>query len=292
MHSLTLSLIAALTLGPSLDLLTTRAQAPAPAPTAVQEVEVLTGLDAVILTQINATFGSEKLPLGNGAAVESGMYMLVSPTSLTVFDQPLAELQGGLLPEGPASRECKSGCRELVWNGFRNAWLQLDEESAYFDVEVPGRVMIGAEASVPAHTIVELAYAAAETRPNALPTLALLINGGNAGLRTRPFYLLPPGGLRVSPGDNALALRVKLGASETFTIDAAHPRFAPEVSGTGWKQLAAELAKIKKAWPNKGALILDVGRDASIGDVVNAMLAAQKHFDEFVLTEGLPVRWG
>ena len=53
-----------------------------------------------------------------------------------------------------------------------------------------------------------------------------------------------------------------------------------------------ELAKIKKAWPNKGVVILDVGSDASIGDVVNAMLAAQKHFDEFVLSEGAKVRWG
>lgn len=283
MHTLTLTLIATLLLGPSLDPVLERARA--------QEVTVIAGLDTVILTQINATFGSEKLPLGNGAAVEAGMYVVVSPQNLTIYDQPLTELQGGALPESPASRECKSGCSQLLWTGFRNAWLQLDEESAYFGVEVPGRVMIGAEASVPASTVVEVAYAAAETRPGALPTLSLLINGGNAGLRTRPFYLLPPGGLRVSPGDNVLALRVSLGANEGFSITAAHPRFAPEVSGTGWKQLAAELSKIKKSWPNKGVIIVDVG-DASVGDVVNAMLAAQKHFDEFVLSDGAKVRWG
>lgn len=284
MHTLTLTLLATLLLGPSLAPVLERARA--------QEVTVIAGLDTVILTQINATFGSEKLPLGNGAAVESGMYVVVSPQALTIYDQPLSELQGGVLPDSPASRECKSGCSELLWKGFRNAWLQLDEESSHFGVEVPGRVMIGAEASVPAHTVVEVAYAAAETRPGALPTLSLLINGGNAGLRTRPFYLLPPGGLRVSPGDNVLALRVALGSNEAFSISAAHPRFAPEVSGTGWKQLSTELAKIKKAWPNKGVVILDVGTDASVGDVVNAMLAAQKHFDEFVLSEGAKVRWG
>ncbi|MFV8750237.1 hypothetical protein ACNOYE_06775 [Nannocystaceae bacterium ST9] len=288
MHVLSsIPLIGALLVGPGSDgLADSLAAAPA-------QTEVLQGLDTVILTQINAIFGSELLPVANGAPVEPGMYAIVSPQQFSIFDQKIADLQAGALPAGPASRECKSGCKELVWNGFRNAWLQLSEENQTYDIELPTRVMIGAEASVPAHTVLELAYAAAESRPGGLaPNLALLINGGNAGLRTRPFYLLPPGGLRVSPGDNVLGLRVKLGAGETFTIEAAHPRFAPEVSGTGWKALAAELTKIKKAWPNKGALIIDVGDDASVGDVVNVMIAAQKHFDDFVLTDGLPVRWG
>ncbi len=258
-----------------------------------QEAEVLQGLDAVILTQINGLFGSELLPVANGGPVEAGLYAIVSAQQLLIFDQKISDLEGGVLPAGPASRECKSGCRDMLWDGFRNGWLQLTEETQTFSVELPTRVMIAAEASVPAYTVVEIAYAAAETRLGGLtPDLSLLINGGNSGLRTRPFYLLPPGGLRVSPGDNVLGLRVTLGANESFAIDAAHPRFAPEVSGTGWKQLAAELAKIKKTWPNKGVLIIDVGKDASIGDVVNTMLAGQKHFENFVLTEGLPVRWG
>ena len=258
-----------------------------------QAAEVLQGLDTVILTQINELFGSERLPLANGTPVEPAIYAIVSPQQLLIFDQKISDLQDGALPTGPASRECKSGCQVVLWNGFRGAWLQVIEEAQSLAIEIPTRVTLGAEASVPASTLIEIAYAAAETRPGGIsPNLSLLVNGGNAGLRARPFYLLPPGGLRVSPGDNVLGLRVKLGAGESFTIEAAHPRFAPEVSGTGWKALAAELAKIKKVWPSKGALIIDVGKDASVGDVVNAMIAAQKHFDEFVLTEGLPVQWG
>lgn len=285
-HSLSsLSLIASLLAGPEFESITQQLRA--------QEAEVLVGLDTVILSQINALFGSEKLPLANGRPVEPGIYAIVSPDQLLIFDEKLSDLQAGTLPDGPASRECKSGCQAVLWNGFRNGWLQLIEESQNFALEIPNRVLIGAESSVPARTVIEVAYAALETRPGGIsPNLSLLINGGNAGLRTRPFYLLPPNGLRVAPGDNVLGLRVTLGASESYTITAAHPRFAPELSGTGWKTLAAELAKIKKAWPNKGALIIDVGPDASIGDVVNVMLAAQKHFEEFVLTEGLPVRWG
>ncbi len=286
MHSLSsLSLIAALLLGPELEPITERVRG--------QEVEVLQGLDSVILTQVNALFGSELLPVANGAGVEPGVYAIVSPQQLLIFDQKIAELEGGVLPSGSASRECKSGCQVVLWNGFRNTWLQLSEEAQAFAIEIPTAVMIAAESSVPAHTVVEIAYAAAETRPgNVVPNLSLLINAGNAGLRTRPFHLLPPGGLRVSAGDSVLGLRVELGAGEAFRIVAAHPRFAPEVSGTGWTALAKELAKVKKEWPNKGALIIDVGKDASIGDVVNTMIAAQKHFDEFVLTDGLPVRWG
>jgi hypothetical protein len=286
MHLLSsLSLIAALLAGPELEPITERLRG--------QEVEALQGLDTVILSQVNALFGSELLPVANGGPVEPGIYAIVSPQQVLIFDQKISDLEGGALPVGPASRECKSGCRLVLWNGFRNTWLQLMEESENFAIEVPSAVMIAAESSVPAHTVIEVAYAAAETRPGGvLPSLSLLINGGNAGLRTRPFHLLPPSGLKVSPGDNVLGLRVELGAAESFRIVAAHPRFAPEVSGTGWASLAKELAKIKKAWPNKGALILDVGKDASVGDVVNAMLAAQKHFDEFVLTDGLPVRWG
>lgn len=286
MHSLSsFSLIGALLADPEVASITERLRG--------QEVEVLQGLDTVILSQINSLFGSELLPLANGGAVEPGVYAIVSPQQLLIFDQKISDLEGGTLPAGPASRECKSGCQVVLWNGFRNAWLQLIEEAQSYAIEIPTRVMIAAEASVPAHTVIEVAYAAAETRPGGIsPNLSLLINGGNAGLRTRPFYLLPPGGMRVSPGDSVLGLRVTLGAGESFTITAAHPRFSPEVSGTGWKALATELAKIKKAWPNKGAVILDVGKDASVGDVVNAMLAAQKHFDEFVLTDGLPVRWG
>ncbi len=256
------------------------------------EAQTLQGFDAVLLTQINALFGSENLPVASGGPIESGIYVTVSPQQLLIFDSKVADLDAGVVPPGPASRECKSGCKALLWSAFREVWLRaLDEAQAYV-LEVPNRIVFAAEASVPAKTIVELGYAAAETRPGEPPYFSLLVNGGNAGLRARNFYLLPPGGLRVSPGDNVLGLRVKLGPGESFQLDAAHPRFARTVEGTGWKQLATELAQVKKAYPNKDAIIIDVGDDATIGDVVMAMLAAQKHFANVVLTDDLPVKWG
>ncbi|MFO7566800.1 MAG: hypothetical protein R6X02_29425 [Enhygromyxa sp.] len=254
--------------------------------------EILQGFDTILLTQINAIFGSESLPLASGGPVEPGIYVTVSPQQLLVFDAKVSDMKDGLVPPGPASRECKSGCKALLWSGFRQVWLRSLEEAQAYALEVPVRVLFAVEASVPAQTLVELAYAAGETRPGDPPSFSLLVNGSNAGLRARSFHLLPPGGLRVSPGDNVLGLRVALGPGESFTISAAHPRFAGNIEGTGWKLLASELAKIKKRYPNKETLIIDVGEQASVGDVVMAMVAAQQHFPETVLTDGLPVKWG
>lgn len=256
------------------------------------EPEFLQGFDAVLLTQINAVFGSENLPLANGGSVEPGVYVTVSPQQVLIFDEKIIDLQGAVVPPGPASRECKSGCKTSLWSPFRRVWLRALEEATTHVLELPGRVLFAAEASVPAKTLVELAYAAAETRPGTPPSFFLLVNGSNAGLRARPFHLLPPGGLRVAPGDNALGLRVALGAGESFTITAAHPRFSPTIEGSGWKELAKQLAGVKKRYPNKGAIIIDVGEDATVGDVVMTMVAAQQHFAEVVLTKGGVVRWG
>jgi hypothetical protein len=254
--------------------------------------EVLQGFDTVLLTQINAIFGSEHLPVANGGPVEPGIYVTVSPQQLLIFDAKIGDLQAGVVPPSPASRECKSGCKSSLWSAFRQVWLRSLEEAQAYALEIPVRVLFAAEASVPAQTLVELAYAAAETRPGDPPSFSLLVNGGNAGLRTRKFHLLPPGGLRATPGDNVLGLRVTLGAGESFTISAAHPRFATNIEGTGWKLLATELAKIKKSYPNKTTLIIDVGDRATVGDVVMTMVAAQQHFPQTVLTQGLPVKWG
>jgi hypothetical protein len=256
--------------------------------------EVLQGFDTILLTQINALFGSENLPVANGGAVEPGVYVTVSSQQLLIFDAKVDDLQAGRLPPGPASRECKSGCRASLWAAFRSMWLRSLDEAQTFALEVPVRVLFAAEASVPASTLIELAYAAGETRPAAPPAFSLLVNAGNAGLRARPFYVLPPGGLRIAPGDNILALRVRLGAGESFELSAAHPRFTPaKIEGTGWKQLAVELAGVKKRNLNKAVIIIDVGgSDVTVGDVVMAMVAAQKQFPTVVLTDGVPVRWG
>lgn len=296
---LTALTLASPTLGSSMVIDATQLEAELPTPPSLGDLiraqtspEVLQGFDTVLLTQINAIFGSERLPVANGGPVEPGIYVTVSPQQLLIFDTKVGDLQDGVVPPGPASRECKSGCKASLWSAFRNVWLRSLEEAQTFVLEVPVRVLFAVEASVPAKTLVELAYAAGETRPGAPPSFALLVNGSNAGLRARNFHVLPPGGLRVSPGDNALALRVTLGGSESFTISAAHPRFAPNIEGTGWKALASELARVKKGYPNKDAIIIDVGDDATVGDVVMAMVAAQKHFTETVLTKGLPVKWG
>ena len=139
--------------------------------------EILQGFDTVLLTQINALFGSENLPVANGGPVEPGVYVTVSPQQLLIFDTKIADMQDGLVPPGPASRECKSGCKASLWSAFREVWLRSLEEAQTYVLEIPARVLFAAEASVPAKTLVELSYAAAETRPGEPPSFALLVNG-------------------------------------------------------------------------------------------------------------------
>lgn len=256
-----------------------------------QVTQTLQGFDTVVLTQINATFGSENLPIATGSPVQPGIYITGSPSELLVFDGKIADLQDGVVPPGPASRECKSGCKALLWSALRKVWLTGLEEAQRLALELPTRVAFGLEASVPARTLVELAYAVAETRPGQPPSFDLLVNGGNAGLRARPFFLLPPAGIRVAPGDSVLGLRVTLGPGEQFELSAAHPRFSRNIRGTGWKELAKQLVAIKKQYPNKGTLIIDVG-EGTVGDVVMVMVASQKQFPRVVVTDGLPVKWG
>jgi hypothetical protein len=280
---------------PSFAQLALLAQPPkkgAPSIEPVAENETLQGFDSLLLTQINALFGSENLPLANGGPVEPGMYVTVSAQQALIFDTKIIDLQAGVVPPGPASRECKSGCKTSLWSPFRQVWLRALEEAQSYTLEIPARVLFAAEASVPAKTVIELAYTAAETRPSGPPNFSLLVNGSNAGLRARTFFLLPPGGLRVAPGDSALGLRIELGAAEAFTISAADPRFARDIQGVGWKDLAAQLVAVKKGYPNKETVIIDVGDDATIGDVVNVMVAAQKQFGTVLLTNGVPVKWG
>src|SRR5690606_31597905 len=73
--------------------------------------EFLQGFDTILLTQINAIFGSENLPVANGGPVEPGIYVTVSPRQLLIFDSKAGDMQDGLVAPGPVSRECMSGCK-------------------------------------------------------------------------------------------------------------------------------------------------------------------------------------
>src|SRR5690606_22529835 len=64
--------------------------------------EILQGFDTILLTQINAIFGSENLPVANGGPVEPGIYVTVSPQQLLIFDAKVGDLQDGVVPPGPA----------------------------------------------------------------------------------------------------------------------------------------------------------------------------------------------
>jgi len=266
--------------------------------------ESLQGFNTAVISQINRVVGSENLPLAMGLPVEPGVYVAVSPERITIFDRNVATVANGAVKDPMAGEfesgkfakgvgnECRSGCSRPVYDGFHDTWRRLVRESRTIGSDIPSRVLIGANASLPARLLVDTAYAATESRPTLPPSLFLLLNGGQAGLRARPFVILPPDGLLLSPGQRALGLTIKLEANGSFVVTAADPRFGRTLTYSSQQELGLALRDIKKRYPSKETMIVDVREAGTVDDVVQLMVLAQDHFPNVVLTTGQPVRVG
>jgi hypothetical protein len=124
-----------------------------------------------------------------------------------------------------------------------------------------------------------------------VPNLSLVVNGGQAGVRTRPFALLPPGGLRMAPGQRALGLTVEVQGGARYRVSAADPGFARTLDADG-ATIGATLADIKKHHPGKQTIVIQVGDTATVGDVVALMALAQGTFPRVVLAAGQRISIG
>jgi hypothetical protein len=279
-------------LGPSFALLACLLSAPPEPPAPSRDgFDTLQGFTTVLVSQINAVMGSENLPTGTGSPVEPGLYVTITPERALIFDKVAATIQGGRYADATVAAECKSGCPRVVFDAFHHAWRGLAEESAALAVDLPARVLFAAHRDLPAITLLQTAYAAAETRPRPVPNLYLLLHGGGAGVRARPVFLLPPGGLAVPAGQRILGLRVRLEGGGRYTITAADPRFGRTVSVDA-AGLGPALVDIKRNYPGKEALILEPGEGASVGDLAQVMVVAQEQFARIVLGGGQKIRIG
>jgi hypothetical protein len=257
-------------------------------PDPTRTFERLNGFDTVVVTEVNRTLGTERLPAANGYPIEPGMYVTVSSSQMTVYDRVAASLNAGMATDRAAAPECQSGCPAALYDAFRRAWMDAYQEESELSIDVATRVLFGVDAQLPARALVDAAYAASEARPGAPPALYMLFNGGPAGLRARPFFLLPPKGLRTPPGSSQLGLRVTAKGSDQYQVKASTPGFAPiDVASAG--QLKAVLADIAKRYPSKSVIVIDVEEAAYVYDVVAVMIAAQEHFTSPVLGLGQPL---
>lgn len=266
--------------------------------------ESLKGFNTAAISQINRVVGSENLPLAMGLPVEPGVYVAISPERISIFDKNVATVSNGAVNDPQAAEfdsgkfgdgvggECKSGCSRLVFDAFHATWRSLVNESRTLGVDMPVRVLLAANASLPARLLVDTAYAATESRPVGPPQLYLLLNGGQAGLRSRPFSILPPDGLLLSPGQRALALTITMEASGGYVVTAADPRFGRTLTYASREELRAALKDIKKRYPSKESIIIDVRKAGTVDDVVQVMVLAQDDFPNVVLSTGQPVRVG
>lgn len=257
-----------------------------------QGFENLSGFTTVVVNQVNNAMGSERLPSAGGLPIEPGLYVTLSLKEGYIFDRPFITYSNGALQGSTFAKECRSGCSKTAFDAFHFTWRRLAGESGVMGIGMPSRVLLAADATLPATTLLDAAYAASETRPQQVPSLHLLVNGGKASMRARPFFLVPPKGMRVPPGQRILGLKVEFLGNQKYRITAADPRFGRTLEAEGQKQLKAMLRDIKKRYPNKESIILRPGPSTTVGDLVQVMLTAQKSFPRPVLSAGQRVLVG
>jgi hypothetical protein len=244
--------------------------------------EQLQGFQTVLVNQINRVLGTEKLPSAMGLPVEPGLYVTITPQRTVIFDKVGATIKDGRYADPTVAAECAAKCARSIFDAFYFNWRSLTEEAASLGIDIPSRVLLAVDAQLPARLLIETAYAAAETRPGSVPNMSLLVNGGQAGVRARPFSLVPPQGLQVRAGQRILGLTIKVEAGARYRITAADPGF----------RLKPTLVDIKKNYPGKQTIIIEAGDSATVADIVGLMVAVQDQFPRVVLSGGQVVRVG
>lgn len=256
---------------------------------ATLSLDRITSFPNVVVNHVNGSIGTEALPVGNGVSVEPGVFVTIGMNKLEVFDHDAAVLQNGLVTDGTVAEECKSGCPAVLFDAFQYEWLKMAVEASYLDVDIATRVLFAADANVPAQTLLMSAYAAAETRPGAVPTLSVLVNMAGRGLRSQPVFLLPPEGLELQQGSAALGLTIEFDSSE-FVIRGADATLGR--SGRRGKSLTdvrKVLAGVKKRHPGKDSIILVPRAGVTVGELMTLVQVIRTSYPRVVLSLGQDV---
>ena len=141
------------------------AQTAQPAQTTSADFERQQGFITVVVNHVNDVLGTENLPVADGGGVEAGVFVTATMDEVQIFDRPAAGLQQGRVADPTIAAECISGCPAVLYDAFQRAWLEAAIESTTFTVDIPARVVLAVHHDLPAQTLLQIAYAAAETRP-------------------------------------------------------------------------------------------------------------------------------
>jgi len=250
--------------------------------------EQLAGFSTVVVNHVNDALGTENLPVGVGVTVEPGVFVTMPLDRMQIWDTDVLRLEQGRLTDTTGASECASGCPAAFFDAFQRTWLELAVEASTFNVEIPARVLFAPHHETPAVTILQAAYAAAETRPVQVPYLGILVNSSRGGLRTVPFSLVPPRGLEMRPGSAALGLTIHMEGS-TLAIGSAESRDNALRRVASVAALPPVLREIKKRYPGKEAVIIVPDQKATIGEVIRLATVCSEEFPRLVLSAGQSV---
>ncbi len=256
--------------------------------TATLSLDRITSFSSVVVNHINSSIGTESLPQGVGEAVEPGVFITIGRDKIQVFDQDAAALRDGVVADAGAAPECRSGCPAVLFDAFQYAWLKMAVEASYLDIDIATRVLLAADANVPAQTLLMTAYAVAETRPGAVPTLSILVNMAGRGLRAQPVFLLPPEGLELQQGSAALGLTIEFD-STGFVVSGSDATIGGGKKGTSVADVRQILAAVKKRHPGKDAIILVPRAGVSVGQLMALVQAISASYPRLVLSLGQDV---
>lgn len=254
-----------------------------------KQLERLQGFTTVVVNHVNDAMGTEQLPVADGGGVEPGVFVTVTLDAVQIFDQTVAALQQGRAADSTIAAECKSGCPAAFYDAFQRSWLEAAVESTAFAVEIPGRVLLAVHRELPAATLLQVAYAAAETRPVQPPQLSLLVNDTRGSLRAQTFFLMPPGGLQLRQGSAALGLTLRVAPGQV-KVTASDPRYAREHEVTTMPQLQGLVREIKKRYPSKETVILVPEEGVSVRELMEVVAAVKGSFPRVVLSAGQELR--
>lgn len=253
------------------------------------QLERLQGFTTVVVNHINDGMGTELLPVADGGGVEAGMLVTVTMDEMQIYDRDVAALRDGRPADETIAAECQSGCPAGFYDAFSGAWLEAAVESTAFAVEVPSRVLLAVNRELPAATLLQVAYAAAETRPVQVPQLALLVNNTRGSLRAQPFFLVPPRGLELRQGSAALGLTIRVLPGQ-YQVTATDPRYAREHRVGSLAALKALSRELKKRYPSKETVILVPEAGVTVRELVEVAATVQDAFPRIVLSAGQEIR--
>ncbi len=264
-----------------------RAQPPEDTPS--RQFERLQGFNTVVINHVNDALGTELLPVANGGGIEPGIFVTVTMDRVQIFDVDVVPMSQGRVRDETIAAECASECPAVLFDAFARGWLEAAVESTTFAVEIPQRVLLAVHRELPASTLLQVAYAAAETRPVQPPQLSLLVNNTQGNLQAKTFFLVPPKGLALRQGSAALGLTIKI-APGKYRVSATDPRYAREHEATTKAKLNAHVREIKKRYPSKETVILVPEAGVTVRDLMEVVLLVQEDFPRIVLSAGQQVR--